>query len=106
MTMLVFIRFAYMVMVCVFLFFEGNLPPAFDIRLCHQFGIDHEVERQRVLRLRFEQFDVDLSGDSFVTVDDGGGSFADLYGTHPRSGDILQTKGLCEASDSRCVLLQ
>jgi hypothetical protein len=43
-TMLVLVRFAYMVMVRVFLFFERNLPSALDIRFRHKFGIKHKVE--------------------------------------------------------------
>ena len=89
----------------VLVLFEGYLPAAHDIRFAHHLAVEHQVDRQRVLYLWLEQFDVDLAGGRFVAVDDGGGTFADLNTAHPRSGDVLQTKGLREPSHSGRVLL-
>ena len=47
-----------------------ELPSAFDICFCHQVAVEHQIEGQRVLSLRFEQFHVYLSGCGLVAVDD------------------------------------
>ena len=89
----------------VLVFFEGYLPAAHDIRFAHHFAVEHQVDRQRVLYLWLEQFDVDLTGGRFVAVDDGGGTFADLDTAHPRTWDILQPKTLRQSAYCRRVLL-
>ena len=98
--------FAFFVMMLVlFVLFERDLPTAHEVRFCHQFGVEHEVERERVLQLGFEQFDVDLPGGGFVAVHDGRGAFAHLDGLHPRSGDIFESEVLRESAYGRGVLL-
>ena len=82
-----------------------ELPTAHDIGFRHGLGIDHKVDTQRVLGLRFEHFNIDLSGDRFVAVDDGRGTFADLNTAHPRTGDILESEVLRKASNGWRVLL-
>ena len=94
-----------LVVVVMFLFFQRDLPSAHDIRFRMQFRIQHQIDGQRVLGLRFEQFDIDLAGSSFITVDDGGSTFADLDRTHPWSGYILHSERLCQSTYGRCVLL-
>ena len=89
----------------MFVRFERDLPTAHDVGFPHRLGVAHQIERQGVLELRFEQFDIDLTGGRFVAVDDGRGAFADLNGLHPRTGYILQPKVLRQTTDGRRVLL-
>ena len=48
-----------------------KLPAAHDIRLRMQFGIEHQIDTQRVLCIRFEQLHIDLSRSSLVSIDNG-----------------------------------
>ncbi len=52
--MLMLIFFAYMMMVYMFLLFERYLPTSHDIRLRHEFGIEHQIDGERFLQLRAE----------------------------------------------------
>ena len=99
--------FAFFVMVMlVFLFFlQRDLPSAHDIGFRHQLGVEHQVHRQRVLRLRFKQFHIDLTGSGFVPVDDRRSAFAYLNTAHPRTGNILQPEVLRQSAYGRRVLL-
>lgn len=83
-----------------------DLPTAHDIRFRHEFGIDHKIDRERILQLWAQEFDIDLTGSGFIAVDDGGCTFAHLDGAHPRTGDIFQSESLCESSHGGCVLLK
>ena len=98
-----------MLIVMMMLFFvvilERDLPSSHDIRFRHGLTIDHEVNRERVLRLGFEQLHIDLTRGSLVAVDDRRGTFADLDRTHPRSGYILKSEILRQTSYGRGVLL-
>ena len=92
-------------MLFLIVFLERNLPTSHDIRFRHGLTIDHEVDRERVLRLGFEQLHIDLTRGSLVAVDDRRGTFADLDRTHPRTRDIFQTEILRQTSYGRGVLL-
>ena len=83
-----------------------DLPTAHDIRFHHEFAIDHKIDRERILQLWAQEFDIDLTGSGFIAVDDGGCTFAHLDGAHPRTGYILETKGLRQTAYGGCVLLE
>ena len=85
---------------------DRYIPAAGQVRLGMKIGVEHQINRYRLLRLRLEILDVDLSGDRFVAVDDRRGAFADLHGVHPRTRNILHTEGLRQSAHGRRVLRQ
>ena len=75
--------------------FVVDIPTASSIYFGMRFSTNHSIECDGVLCLRFEILHIDLSCDGFVTIEHGGCAFANLNSLHPRTGDILHTKGLC-----------
>ncbi len=83
-----------------------DVPAACGIEFGVQGGVEHQVDGNGVGGLRLEVLHIDLPRDGLVAVDDGRGAFADLYGFHPWSGDILQAEGLRQSADVGCVLCE
>ena len=67
---------------------------------------NHRVERNRILLLWLEVLHIDLSCDSLIAIENGGGAFAHLNGLHPWTRDIFHTKRLCQSADIGCVLCE
>ena len=81
-------------------------PTAHDVRFSHHIAVEHQIDAQRVLRIGFKQFYVDLSGCRFIAVDDGRSAFTYLNRIHPWPGNIFQAEVLRQTTHTRCVLLQ
>ena len=86
--------------------FVVDIPTARGVYLRHQFGVQVEVYGNRVLLLGLEELHVYLPCYRFVAVDNRGGAFADLYGFHPRTRDILHAERLRQSSHIGGVLRQ
>ena len=84
--------------------FVVQVPTARSIDLSMSLGANHRIESNGVLRLWFEVLHVDLSCDSLIAIEDGGGAFAHLNGFHPWTRYILHAKRLCQSADIRGIL--
>ena len=63
----------------------------------------HSVECDRILSLWFKILHVNLSCDSFITIEYGRRTLTYLYRIHPRPRDILHSKRLCQSADIRGI---